>query len=228
MAVTPSRGRIRSRNVLSAATWFTAPSASITVANWGVLRTVRPNWISGAISSVAKLRFGTRIKQLRQSISLLDRCEESRQTRNECGERPDTAVCSASLRIHRFEPKTPEGHLTAVRAHAVAIGPRSPRSDDSLLCCRFGVFRGRFRRCAARLRSSSLLSRCASTASNLSSNNPFFAGRAPVPAHLDSKLQQSSTRTDRWPLFRTAAVVSAATGEQRDANRNEDTPSEEV
>jgi type IV secretory pathway VirD2 relaxase len=30
--------------LLRAGTWFTAPSASITVASCGVLRTVRPNW----------------------------------------------------------------------------------------------------------------------------------------------------------------------------------------
>ena len=38
IAVIPSGGRARSRNVLSASTWFTAPSASITVASCGVLR----------------------------------------------------------------------------------------------------------------------------------------------------------------------------------------------
>jgi hypothetical protein len=43
IAVISSGDRARSRKVLSAGTWFTVLSASITVASCGVLRAVRPN-----------------------------------------------------------------------------------------------------------------------------------------------------------------------------------------
>ena len=43
IAVISSGDRVRSRKVLSAGTWFTVLSASITVASCGVLRAVRPN-----------------------------------------------------------------------------------------------------------------------------------------------------------------------------------------